>query len=258
MQAIIREGQPRSVVALHEICDDRVGTPSIHHVGKQRNVADALAHLAVRQLEHLVVHPHMGEWHAVVGALTLGDLVLVMRKGQVDATTVHRETHAQLTFRHRRALDMPARAPGAPRGVPPGILPLLVPLPQGEIEGVILQVAIVARHHVHEVSPGEFAVPRKGRHTEIHVAISRVCQPPLDQAADERHDLVHRVGDLRLGVGAPQSQQVGVLHVLPGAALRQFRGRHSLSPCGVIDLVVDVRDVDNQTAALATSLEVAP
>ena len=81
----------------------------------------------------------------VAGPLRLGDLVLVVREDEVDAAPVDREAVPQGRLGHRRALDVPARAPGAPGGVPGRVLAVLVPLPEGEVEGRLLPRARARR-----------------------------------------------------------------------------------------------------------------
>src|SRR5206468_11560404 len=55
---------------------------------------------------------------AVVRGLRLGDLVLVMRKHQVDAARVDVECVAEVALAHRRALDVSARPALPERRVP--------------------------------------------------------------------------------------------------------------------------------------------
>ncbi len=51
-------------------------------------VAEALRHLFTFDLQEAVVHPHIGHPRRIEGAARLGDLVLVMRKNEVDAAAV--------------------------------------------------------------------------------------------------------------------------------------------------------------------------
>jgi hypothetical protein len=76
-----------------------------------------------------------------MGAARLRDLVLVVRKLQVDAAAVDVEAFAQQRVAHGRALDMPAGPPPAPRAVPAGLV-VARRLPQHEIH----RVALVGRH----------------------------------------------------------------------------------------------------------------
>ena len=51
------ERQPRPVVAREEEGDHHLGRPAVENIAQKGDVAQALAHLLVAQLEHLVVHP---------------------------------------------------------------------------------------------------------------------------------------------------------------------------------------------------------
>ena len=50
------------------------------------------------------------------------------------------KSSAEQLLRHRRALDVPARAAAPPRRVPRGVLALLMRLPEREVERVLLAV----------------------------------------------------------------------------------------------------------------------
>src|SRR2546423_1018008 len=72
------------------------------------------------------------------GPAGLRQLVLVVREDQVEAPAVDLEHRAEERLRHRRALDVPARASRSPRGIPEGVLVGLVALPEREVPGVLL------------------------------------------------------------------------------------------------------------------------
>ena len=73
----------------------------------------------------------------VVGALTLGNLVLMMWEYQILAAGVNINLLAQVAFGHNGALNMPARTSVAPRRLPER-LSFLLRLPEHEIIGVFL------------------------------------------------------------------------------------------------------------------------
>src|SRR5205823_6791978 len=52
------------------------------------------------------------------GGFALGNFVLVMREGEVDAAGVNVECFAEIFHGHGRALDVPARTAGADGGFP--------------------------------------------------------------------------------------------------------------------------------------------
>src|SRR5687767_14039924 len=93
-------------------------------VGDAVDVAQGLRHLLVLDEQMFDVYPEARE--CLPGcALGLRDLILVIRKDQVDATgmQIDRRT-AQQPQRHRRALDVPAW-PARPGAVIPARLPFL-------------------------------------------------------------------------------------------------------------------------------------
>ena len=104
-------------------------------------VAERLRHLLVLDEEVLDVHPEPRE-RLFRRAFRLRDLVLVMRKDQVDAAGMDVDRRlAQQPQRHRRALDVPARTAGAGADIPRR-LPVLRRLPQHEIAGIVFRVFV--------------------------------------------------------------------------------------------------------------------
>ncbi len=84
--------------------------------------------------------PEIHHRRLVEQRLALRDLVLVMRKDQVEAAAVDVERLPEQRVRHRRALDVPARPAGAPRRRPLRLVGLRE-LPQREVERVLLLLA---------------------------------------------------------------------------------------------------------------------
>src|SRR4029078_268329 len=74
-------------------------------------VADGLRHLLTLHLEEAVMQPIVGHDRCVEGAARLGDLVLMMRKDEVDAAAMDVESLAEMLPRHGRAFDVPAWTP---------------------------------------------------------------------------------------------------------------------------------------------------
>ncbi len=72
-----------------------------------------------------------------MGADRLRDFVLMMGKDQVLPAAMDVEGLSQMFFAHRRAFEMPARAPEAPRAVPTRLI-FGGGLPQHEIGRVLL------------------------------------------------------------------------------------------------------------------------
>ena len=87
------------------------------------------------------MEPEPGE-RLTGGALRLGDLILVMRKDEIDAARMDIDRRvAKQPKRHGRALDMPA-GPARAGAEVPGRLVLGRRLPQHEVPGVLLLVLV--------------------------------------------------------------------------------------------------------------------
>src|SRR3546814_8578424 len=85
--------------------------PLLQQLGHRHDVAEALRHLlGSGHREEAVVKPETGERHAVMRAAALGDLILMMRKDEVEAAGVDVDRLAQMRLDHRRAFDVPAGA----------------------------------------------------------------------------------------------------------------------------------------------------
>ena len=74
--------------------------------------------------------------------LGLCDLVLVMRKDQIDAASMDVDHLTEQTHGHGRTLDVPARASGAGAVALPRRLARLGRLPQHEIAGIVLGILV--------------------------------------------------------------------------------------------------------------------
>src|SRR5699024_7950889 len=138
----------------------------------EQRVADRLAHLLAGDVDHRIVHPEPGE-RSSSGA-GLGELVLMVRKPQVEAATVDVELVAEILARYGRALQMPARPATPVRAGPRGgvRLPFLVTFPQREIARVPFgpRVGVGGRFHLVELLPGQLTVRRPRPDVEVDVA----------------------------------------------------------------------------------------
>ncbi len=93
------------------------------------------------------MEPHAREL-LVVGGLGLSNLVLVMRKHQVDPARMDVDRLAKVALAHRRALDVPAGPALAERRIPRGSKLLVLwlrLLPEREVAHRLL-VVFVGRH----------------------------------------------------------------------------------------------------------------
>jgi len=139
-------------------------------VADRRKVLEAFRHLfAHRVLQELRVQPVARELFSG-RTLALGDLILMMRKDQVDPAGVNVEGLSQVLDAHRGALDVPA-GPSRTQRRFPGLLPGFARLPEGEVPRVILAVFIDvnpgARLQAADIEMGKRAVAREGRDPKI-------------------------------------------------------------------------------------------
>ena len=91
-----------------------------HEVAQGGEAAGALRHLLPGRVgEVLRVKPYSREG-SMVGGLGLRDLVLVVRKHEVDAPRVDVQGGPEVALAHRRAFDVPSGTAAAERRVPRG------------------------------------------------------------------------------------------------------------------------------------------
>src|SRR2546422_8419148 len=105
-------------------------------------------------------------------SLTLGDLVFMMRKEEIDPPAMKIKRFAKVLHRHRRTFKMPAWPAFAKRGGPAGFPDIFRCLPQDEIAGLLLfvLVGIDASAHLQFslVESGEAAIGRKSRNAIVN------------------------------------------------------------------------------------------
>ena len=191
------------------------------------------------------MHPDAGQRRAVMGALALGNLILVMRKLQVDAAAVDVDGLAQLCPDHRRAFDVPAGAAPAPRGVPARLI-VGAGFPQHEIGGG----ALVRRdldtgtgnHLVHRAAR-QFPVIGPARHVEQHMPFCGIGVAAFDQPRDHVDHLRHMLRRQRLDVRIDDPERPHVVAVMIGKAVGDDVNRHAFRRCRGDDLVLDIGDV---------------
>ena len=94
----------------------------------------------------------------------------------------------------------------------------------------------------------ELAVVAVAPDPEVDVALRLVGVAARDQLGDQSDDLVHRLGRLGLGVGAAETEAVGVLDVPARGLLGQLG---AVPGRGGVDLVVDVGDVGDERHLVA-------
>ena len=222
----------------HEEHEERLGAPGVEGCVQGHVVAQRLVHVGAAHLEHAVVHPDPGELPARPAGLR--QLVLVVREDQVEAPSVDLEHRTEERLRHRRALDVPARAPRPPGGIPEGVLVGLVPLPEREVPGVLLAGVGLLLLDLVGPLPREPPVLGEPADPEVDVTLGLVGEAPGEELLDQRDLLADGLGCPRLDVRPSKAEAVGVLDV-PGSRLG---GQLGAVPGGrLVDLVVDVGDV---------------
>jgi len=77
----------------------------------------------------------------------------------------------------------------------------------------------------------------------------------FDQIGDQGDDAPDRLSSQRLGVWTAKPEPIGVLEVSPGHPLGKLPRRLPHPSRGVIDLVVDVGDVDDQLRPVPLRLQ---
>ena len=130
------------------------------------DVAERLRHLLAAEVHHAGVQPVARELPVAERALRLRDLVLVVREDEVGAAAVDVERLAEVAVRHRRALDVPARAARAPRALPERLAGL-GRLPQREVERAAACCSPTSMRapdaQIVGALPGQLAVAREAR-----------------------------------------------------------------------------------------------
>ena len=228
----------------HE-ADHLARDPLIQQVADGEEIPQALGHLLALDLDHLVVHPDLGEAALAAGAAALGDLVLVVGELQVDAAAMDVEALAQELAAHRRALDVPAGAAAAPGAVPAGG-GVVRGLPEHEIHRVALVGCDLdpgAGDHVLDRAARERAIGVVAVDREQHMALGGIGAAPVDQRLDHRDHLGDVLGGTRLLAGQERAERAHVL-VVPGNRLVGDLADVTAGLGGAcVDLVVDVGDV---------------
>jgi hypothetical protein len=118
-------------------------------------------------------------------AAALGDLVLMMREDEVDATAVDVEIRAEILLRHGGAFDVPAGATLLAPGARPARRLGVAGFPKHEVGRVLLVAGHIdprAGDLFVAILVGEPAVVGPGRHVEQHVSVlQRVGMAARDQ-----------------------------------------------------------------------------
>ena len=207
--------------------------------------------------EQAVVGP-VEDHRLVVAAFALGDFVFVVREHEVEPAAVDVERFAEQLLAHRRALDVPARAAGAPGAVPRG-LARLGRFPEREVGDVPLAFAGAAAFALQRFDRAvrELAVFGVFADVEVDVAIRFVGDAAVDEAVDEVDDLRHALGCAREVVDLVDAERREVRVVVGDVFLGDFEHRDAALVGFLDELVVDIGDVDDPVDFVAAVGEVA-
>jgi len=193
-------------------------------------------------------------------ALTLRNLVRVVREGVVHAAAVQVEVFAVVLHRNAGALDVPARISDAPGGIPLERLILELGLREPEDEVVLVLLVLILLHalahadgEVFLVVVVEDIVARELARVEVHIAAGDIGIAGVEQLRDDLDIIVDQarcglddVGALDVELLAVGEERVGVelgdLHdglVLAAGALEHL----VLALIGIRGQMADVGDV---------------
>ena len=209
------------------------------------------------------MHPVAGKG-AAVGALALGDLVLVVGENQVLTAAVEVNGLAQVGAAHGAALNVPARTAHAV-GALPGRLTGLGCFPDGKVRRVFFQVIVhlaaqlpVPALQIVQLQVAQFAVLGVALDAEIDIAVlGNVSVAGVDQVLDDIEDLLDVLGGAGLDGRLFAVEAGGVLEVLGLKALGHFFHGSALFLALFDELVVDIRNVGNVENLVAPVLQVA-
>src|SRR5213593_169224 len=177
----------------------------VQKIAKRIEVPFGLGHLLAVDKQVFAVDPETNEW-AAGRSLTLGNLVFMMRKEEIDPAAMKIERLAKVLHRHCRTFKMPARTAFAKRGWPAGFPRILRCLPQDEIAGFLLFVFVRIDASAHLqfslVESGKAAIGRKSRNAIVNriplpIRITR-RQKAIDQINHLPNVLGRRRDDFRL------------------------------------------------------------
>src|SRR5579872_2951811 len=106
--------------------------PPPQKLRRSYDIPEALRHLLRAHVDETIVHPIARKRRAAVGAAALRDLILVVRKDEVESAAMDVDRLAKMIVDHRRTFDMPSGPAPAPGRIPADH-PFRAWLPQDEI-----------------------------------------------------------------------------------------------------------------------------
>lgn len=202
-----------AVVGLQEGEFDRFGRIFREKVGKQKAVAQRLAHFLSVDFDEPVVYPVFCKTFARE-RFGLRDFVLVVREDEVAPAAVYVNLFAERLHIHCGAFDVPTGSAVAPGGLPEGFA-FFCGFPKREVEGIAFVFLVFYSHAfagVVEVSARQFAVTGEAVDGEINVAFGGgVGVSFLDKAGDKPDNPVHCASGFKPDVGVVNLQRAHFL-----------------------------------------------
>ena len=185
----------------------------------------------------------------VVGALTLGNLVLMVREYQILASGMNINLLAQVAFGHNGALNMPARTSVAPRRLPER-LPFLFRLPEHEIVGVFLAFLTGDLDFTEsglkliQVLMGQLSVFLKGTCPEVHGPVpGHIGVVLVDKGLYHLQHAADFLGCLRMDRGRLYIHGCHVLFALLNVPAGHSVSVHTFLNCLFYDFVIHIREI---------------
>mmetsp|Transcript_26884 Transcript_26884/g.48654 ORF Transcript_26884/g.48654 Transcript_26884/m.48654 type:complete len:376 (+) Transcript_26884:1851-2978(+) len=236
----------------HHEPDHLARHPLIQQIPHGKEIAQGLGHLLALDLQHLVVHPHIGK--AMTRAFRLGDLVLMVGKLQVVAAPMNVKPIPQQLIGHGRAFNMPTRPAPAPRRIPTGQL-IGRRFPKDKVHRVLFirrHLDPRTRDHVIDRAAGQRTVFRIFTHPKQHMPLVLVSIAIRDQPGNHRHHLRDILRRARLVIGPHRPQRVHI-RMIPGDGLigalgdQVFKASRSAGLLtlqrGGVDLVIHIGEI---------------
>ena len=118
LQALLREGQPRAIVAGEEVRDHHLGGPAVEHVRQRARCCRCSCSSSRRRARASRCASRCGPCSRPWAALGLRDLVLVVREDQVDAAAVDLEPRGPGRSRPWPSTRCASRGGPAPTATP--------------------------------------------------------------------------------------------------------------------------------------------
>src|SRR5258708_6573795 len=221
-----------------------------------------MGHLLLPYVQETGMDPVAREWFAGE-ALTLGDLVLVVREDQIGTAAMDINLFPQRFHRHRRTLDMPAGTSTTPGALPPR-LPRFGCFPEGKVTRVPLAFVWLETPsglHRLRVSSGKLPIAGKGVRGEIDVAVAfpleHIRVPLLDELLHKGDNLGDKLGHIGIGIRRTNGQSVHSTEVVRCIAFGGLRGRDPLTQAGLDNPIINIREVLDVSDRVSPVFQVA-